>query len=114
ILSRDPPTVRAPDVSVVLTARLPTPIPTRFFPGPPDLAIEVLSPDDRPAEIAARIADFLRAGCQAVWVVDPEAETLTVHTESGATRYASHETLDGPPPLRGFRASVRELLAISS
>ncbi|MGH2376464.1 MAG: Uma2 family endonuclease, partial [bacterium] len=42
ILSRDPPTVRAPDVSVVLTARLPTPIPTRFFPGPPDLAIEVL------------------------------------------------------------------------
>lgn len=113
ILSKEPPTVRAPDVSVVLTARVPSPIPTKFFPGAPDLAVEVLSPDDRPAEMAARIADFLRAGCRAVWVVDPDTETLTVHTEQGTTRYAAHETLDGPPPLPGFRASIRELLAIS-
>jgi len=112
ILSKNPPTVRAPDVSVVLNERLPSPIPTKFFPGPPDLAVEVLSPDDRPAEMAARIADFLRAGCRAVWVVDPEAETLTVHAEQGAARYGAHETLDGPPPLPRFRASVGELLAI--
>ncbi|MGH2402863.1 MAG: Uma2 family endonuclease, partial [bacterium] len=66
ILSKEPPTVRAPDVSVVFAERGPSPIPARFFPGPPDLAVEVLSPDDRPAETAARIADFLRAGCHAV------------------------------------------------
>ncbi|MGQ0549728.1 MAG: Uma2 family endonuclease [Armatimonadota bacterium] len=113
ILSKDPPTVRAPDVAVVFAERVPSPIPARFFPGPPDLAVEVLSPDDRPAEMAARIADFLRAGCRAVWVVDPEAETLTVHTEQGATRYAAHETLDGPPPLPAFRALIRDLLAIA-
>ncbi len=114
ILSREPPTVRGPDLAVVFTERLPSPIPTKFFPGPPDLAVEVLSPDDRPGETAARIADFLRAGCRAVWVIDPEAETLTVHTERGATRYGAHETLDGPPPLPGFRTSVRELLAITT
>ena len=113
ILSKEPPTVRAPDVAIVLSERLPSPIPTRFFPGPPDLAVEVLSPDDHPSEMAARIADFLRAGCRAVWVIDPEAETLTVHTEQGAARYGAHETLEGPPPLPGFRASVRELLTIS-
>ncbi len=114
VLSADPPTVRAPDVGIVFWGRVPSPRPVRFFPGPPDLAVEVLSPDDRPAEVAARVADFLRAGCRAVWIVNPDAETLTVHTDQGAARYGAHETLDGPPPLPRFRASVRELLAIST
>lgn len=106
ILSPDPPTVRGPDVAVVLRDRVPSPIPTQFFPGPPDLAVEVLSPDDRPAEVAAKVADYLRAGTAAVWIVDPDHESVTVHTREGATTYGRTETLRDAPPLPGFELSL--------
>lgn len=111
ILSRDPPTVRAADVSMVLKARVPHPLPVGFFPGAPDLAVEVLSPDDRPGEVAAKVADYLKAGSAAVWVADPEAGTITVHTRQVAMKYGADEVLDGDPVLPGFRAHVRALLA---
>ncbi|MGH2453703.1 MAG: Uma2 family endonuclease, partial [bacterium] len=111
VLSRDPPTVRAPDVAVVLAARVPSPSPVRFFQGPPDLAVEVLSPDESPAELAAKVTDYLRAGTQAVWVVDPNSHRVTVHTRNGATRYAPDEMLDGAPVLPALRLPVAKLLA---
>lgn len=114
ILSRDPPTVRAPDLAVVLASRVPSPRPVHFFPGPPDLAVEVLSPDDRPAEVAAKVADYIRAGTQAVWVGDPDAQTVTVHSRDQAVRYGVDEYLDGAPVLPGLRLAVRDLLAVSS
>lgn len=114
IISRDPPTVRAADVSMVLKARVPKPLPAGFFPGVPDLAVEVLSPDDRPGEVAAKVADYLKAGSAAVWVADPEAGTVTVHTRDVAMKYGADEVLDGGPVLPGFQAHVRALLAMAS
>ncbi len=111
ILSSDPPTVRAPDVAFVLKNRVPSPPPTRFFPGPPDLAVEVLSPDDRPSDVASKIGDYLRAGAQAVWVVDPEAQSLTVHTRDGSIRYGSDEVLRGGQPLPDFELALKDLFA---
>jgi Uma2 family endonuclease len=110
VLSQDPPTVRAPDAAVVLAARVPSPLPARFFPGPPDLAVEVLSPDDRPAEVAAKVADYLRAGTLAIWVMDPDAGTVTAHTRDRSVRYGADEALDGAPVLPGLRLPVRDLL----
>lgn len=109
VLSTDPPTVRGPDVAVVLPPRVPSPLPVAFFPGPPDLVVEVLSPDDRPSEVAAKVADYLRAGAQAVWVVDPERQTLTAHTGYGAAMYGREETLRGEPPLPEFEVTLQEL-----
>jgi Uma2 family endonuclease len=109
VLSTDPPTVRAPDISVVLRARVPSPLPVKFFSGPPDLAVEVLSPDDRPAEVAAKLADCLRAGAQGVWVIDPEAQTATVHTRQGTITYRLDETLRGAPPLPDFTLPLPDL-----
>ena len=111
ILSRDPPTVRGPDVAVVLRDRVPSPIPAKFFPGPPDLAIEVLSPDDRPGEVAAKVADYLRAGAQAVWIVDPDARNVTVHTARGAATYGRDEVLRGAPPLPTLELTLQTLFA---
>lgn len=102
VLSRDPATVRGPDIAVILAPRVPHPLPVKFFPGAPDLAVEILSPDDRPSEVAAKVADYLRAGAQSVWVVDPEAKTIIVHARDGATRYAAQESLDGAPVLPRF------------
>ncbi|MGB6043445.1 MAG: Uma2 family endonuclease, partial [Pirellulales bacterium] len=74
-LARDPDTVRAPDVGFVRKDRVPrTPIPG-FFPGAPDLAVEVLSPNDRPRDVQAKVGDWLNAGCRQIWVVDPQART---------------------------------------
>jgi Uma2 family endonuclease len=52
ILARNPDLVRAPDVSVVLKARLPSNTLNKFFPGAPDLAVEVVSPDDTMREVS--------------------------------------------------------------
>jgi Uma2 family endonuclease len=79
ILTRNPDTVRAPDVAFVSRSRLETGLPTGYFPGPPDLAVEVLSPDDRPAAVAAKTTDWLAAGTRLVWVVDPATRSLAAH-----------------------------------
>jgi len=111
VLSRDPATVRAPDVAVVLQERAADLLPARFFSGAPALAVEVLSPDDRPGEVLAKVVDYLKAGSGAVWVVDPDSETVTVHTRAGALRYGPEEAVAGDPVLPGLRIAVRNLLA---
>lgn len=111
ILSTEPPTVRAPDVAVVFKRRVPSPLPAKFFPGAPDLAVEVLSPDDRPSEVAAKVADYLRAGAQGVWLVDPDARTVTVHTHAGVTIFGRDEVLRGAPPLPDFALPLQPVFA---
>ena len=73
---------RAPDVSFVSKARLEhagfRPRATQFFPGAPDLAVEILSPGNTRAEIDARLRDFFASGTQLSWIVNPEERTLAV------------------------------------
>jgi Uma2 family endonuclease len=61
-IAYDPDTVRAPDVAFVAADRLPSPLPKGFFPGPPDLAVEVISPDDRDSEVLSKVQNWLEAG----------------------------------------------------
>jgi Uma2 family endonuclease len=110
-LSAAPPTVRGPDLAVVLKTRLPSPLPVKFFDGPPDLAVEVLSPDDRPSDIAAKVADYLRAGTRGVWVVDPDARSITVHTRADVTVFARDDVLRGAPPLPDFELPLHAFFA---
>jgi Uma2 family endonuclease len=79
-LARDPDTVRAPDVAFVRAERIPSGGVKGFFPGAPDLAVEVVSPGDRAGEVATKAQDWLRAGCSMVWVVDPGNRTLAVYS----------------------------------
>jgi Uma2 family endonuclease len=87
LIEREPDTVRAPDVAFLRSQRLPAEEPVGFFPGAPDLAVEVLSPDDRASEVNAKVAQWLEAGCDAVWVVDPQNQTVTIF--DGPDRFAS-------------------------
>jgi Uma2 family endonuclease len=81
LIFRDPDTVREPDVSFVRADRVvPTP---KYFPGPPDLAIEVVSPNDTYSEVRAKKDDYLRAGVQAVVIVDPATRAVTIHRPAG-------------------------------
>lgn len=78
ILERDPDTVRAPDAAVVLGSRVPASgVPVGYWPFSPDLAVEVVSPSDRLADVHTKIAEYFAAGICLVWPV--EHETRMVH-----------------------------------
>ena len=113
ILERAPDTVRGPDVAFVRADRVP---PDNELDGfadlSPDLAVEVLSPRDRPGRVQAKVADYLRTGVRLVWVVDPRARTVVVHVPGHAPRrHTAADRLDGGDVLPGFSCAVRDLLA---
>lgn len=113
LLSRDPPTVRGPDVAFVLAAHLPTELPSMWLERAPDLAVEVLSPSNRRAEMDARVRDYLEAGTPLVWIVDPKRRTVEVCRADGSRQVLREtEELVGEPVLTGFRVSVAELFRI--
>ena len=80
IIDTAPDTVRAPDVSFVTRERAEATAEERgFFPGAPDFAVEVISPNDRYSEVKEKVSDWLRAGTQMVVVIDPYQRTATVY-----------------------------------
>lgn len=80
LLASDPDTVRAPDAAFVSRARVEEiGIPRGYWPGPPDLAIEVVSPNDRHSDVEGKALHWLEAGARAVVVVDPPRRTATVY-----------------------------------
>jgi Uma2 family endonuclease len=112
ILVRGPDTVRAPDVSFVRAERLPDPLPVSFGELAPDLVAEVRSPGDRPGALLAKVSDYLSAGSQLVWVIDPERHVVTVYRADGSVlALGPDDTLSGETLLPGFALSVRLLLA---
>jgi Uma2 family endonuclease len=103
VLARDPDTVRAPDVAFVSTERLPEPEPSGFAELAPDLVVEVLSPDDRPGEVLAKVGDWLSAGTRLAWVVDPVRRQIRVYRRDGSqTMVGGSELLGGDDVVPGF------------
>ncbi len=108
ILSRDPDTVRAPDIAFVRAGRACDA--EGFIPGAPDLAVEVLSPDDRPGYVREKVAEWLEAGAKAVWVVDPRKRTVTVHKARRKPQVSSEgDTLRAGGVLPAFEMAVAEV-----
>ena len=110
----DEHTVRAPDVSFVRKERLKVSGLPRsgFFPGPPDLAVEVLSPRDRqhPGDLLHRVSQFLLAGTTQVWVVDPFLTQVMVYkSETIVEVLGADQTLTAGNLLPGFTCPVRAL-----
>lgn len=110
-LASDPDTVRAPDIAFVAKKNIPAPLPeSSFWPGAPDLAVEVLSPHDRTGEVNEKIDAWLSAGTQAVWVVNPQLETVTVYnSRTEVTLKTVDERLEGGSVLPGFECAVNKL-----
>ncbi len=110
-LECSPDTVRGPDLSFVRPERLPEgELPKGFIPGAPDLAVEIISTYDRRAEIQQKIHDYLSHGTHRVWVIDPDAQTVTVYRPDGSGRLlGSDDFLDGEDVIPGFTMLVSEL-----
>ena len=84
--------------------------PAGAFEGPPDLAVEVLSPSDRPAELRSKVADYLAAGTPRVWLVDPERSQVTEYRHLLEPRILREADVQGGgPALPGFSVRIAEL-----
>jgi Uma2 family endonuclease len=104
-------TVRAPDVGFVSAAHI-ADIPNEgYIPFAPDLAVEVMSPNDTASEIQKKVMEYLRAGTRLIWVAYPETRSVTVYTPQGAHIVDENGTLDGGDVLPGFRLAVNSIFA---
>lgn len=111
-LRADPDTVRAPDVAFVARARLEeNPLGSGYREGPPTLAVEVVSPQDRASEVAEKVYDWLHYGAQEVWVVDPGRRTVSVYRPTEGVRVLTAQEKLCSPLLPGLELPVNELFA---
>jgi Uma2 family endonuclease len=102
-------TVRSPDAAFVSFERMPD-VPVGFASVAPDLAVEVLSPDDTARDLDERMDDYFAAGTRAVWVIDPDRRTVAQHSATGPTRRLREgDTLDGADVVPGFTLPVGAL-----
>jgi Uma2 family endonuclease len=115
VLERGPDTVRGPDVSFVSTTRLPPErIPEQFIPGPPDLAVEILSPGERWSEVEQKVAEYLTAGARRVWLVDPRERRVTVRYADRPSRVLTDtDMLEGEDVVPGFAIELAALFGSS-
>ena len=110
VLKRNPDTVFAPDIAFIRRERVPAVIPRGFWNGAADLAVEVLSPNDRPGEVREKVAEYLRRGTPLVLVIDPDKRVVSKWTQSAApVTLTDADTLDLSAVIDGFRCSVREI-----
>ena len=83
-----------------------------FFHGAPDLVVEILSHADRAGDVAAKVRDWLQAGCLMVWVVDPENQTIAIHRSATDTAtFGPGETLLAADLLPEFSLPVAGVFA---
>jgi Uma2 family endonuclease len=111
-LATNPDTVRGPDIAFVRNERVPSSAERRgFVKGPPDVAIEVLSPDDRTREVHAKIEEYLAKGVLLVVVVHPDDKIVEIFRPGvlKITLASPTDVLDLGDVIPGFRCQLREI-----
>ena len=112
LLASDPDTVRAPDAAFTRWERIDEVGEVEgFWPGAPDLAVEVVSPNDRYSEVNAKVSDWLRAGARMVIVVDYRRREVVVHSPSDRVVLTEGDVLDGGDVVPGWTMPVYKLFA---
>ena len=114
IIATDPDTVLAPDAAFIRQERVTaTGITQKYWPGPPDLAIETMSPGDAARDVEKKAREWLTAGTQHVWVINPQAKTVTVYRPDNSVKILGLSgTLDGAEVVPGFQILVAEIFSI--
>lgn len=110
IISEEPPIVRAPDVAFVAKGRYPADeVPATMTGFAPDLAVEIVSPTDRAADLHEKVHDYLAAGTRQVWVVHPRTrEVLVFRADGMVTRLTEADVLTAEDVVPGFAIAVRD------
>lgn len=112
-LASDPDTVRAPDTAFVARGRVEAAGNVRgFWPGAPDLAVEVVSPGDAHTQVVEKALAWLEAGCRMVIVADPERRNVTVYRSREDIRILTgNDAVDGADVVPGWRLSLPDIFA---
>jgi Uma2 family endonuclease len=103
--------VRSPDVSFVRMEKLPGGrSPQKFGEFPPDLAVEILAPEETPKDYARKVQEYLAWGVTLVWLIDLNTRTVWVYRkERKPKRLSENDELDGEDVIPGFRLPVARL-----
>ncbi len=112
VLSRDPDTVRGPDVMLYDDDTPADEIVAMetYLETPPILVVEILSPGNRHGQVARKVAQYLNASVRFVWVIDPPAQEVTVYSAGVEPDVIGPEgTLVGTDALPGLSIKVAEL-----
>jgi Uma2 family endonuclease len=106
-----PRLVRKPDAAFIRRGRLPNEeVPDGYFSVAPDLAVEVVSPNDLFYEVHEKLFEYLGAGVREVWIIDPRSKVAWIHRPDGSARLIRGEQeLEGGDVLPGFRCRVADL-----
>jgi Uma2 family endonuclease len=109
-----PNKVRKPDASFIRLARLPAKErPTGHCRIAPDVAAEVVSPNDFYEDVEEKVDEYLKAGVQLVWVVNPATKSVRVHRADGTvTDLNENQELSGEDIMPGFRCRVADLFVV--
>jgi Uma2 family endonuclease len=114
-LASDPDTVLAPDAAFVSRERLGEAREVEgYWPGAPDLVVEVVSPNDRHSEVLDKALAWLEADCRMVLVADPRKRTITVYRSRDDIRVLTAEAgdiVDGADVVPGWKLSLTEIFA---
>lgn len=111
LLTSHPDTVREPDLAFVSAAHRAALGRSRgYFPGSPDLVVEVVSTNDRLTRVATKVAEWLEHGAKLVFVVNPRRKTVDVHRPGQPTQtLGMDDVLDGEDVVPGWTLPIRDL-----
>ena len=110
-IQRNPDTVRAPDAMFLSNKRVAQiSDPVKFLDVAPDLAVEVLSPNDTWTEVESKVAEYIQAGVHLIWIIDPDQNSVTVYRSNGErSRLSETDHLSGENVLPDFSVSIAEI-----
>jgi Uma2 family endonuclease len=113
LLTRQPDTVRSPDVAFVRRERLQqSGLVTGYWLGAPDLAVEVISPNDLYTEVEEKVGEWLAHGTRMVVVLNPRRRSAVVHRPGVPPRtLANDDVLNGEDVVPGWSVPLSELFA---
>ena len=93
-----------PDASVIYQARL-SPRKQKYTPGAPELAIEVVSPNDKVIHLKSKVDIHLQGCSKTVWVVFPDSRSVMIHSRDSVRELKGDQTIEDPL-LPGFVAPI--------
>jgi Uma2 family endonuclease len=110
-LASNPDVVRAPDVAFIRRERVEEVGDVEgYWPGAPDLAVEVISPSDTYSDVEEKVFDWIEAGTRMVVLVIPRKRTVTIYRSlTDIVMLTEHDTLDGGDVVPGWKIPVSEV-----
>ncbi len=112
LLERNPygrDTVRGLDIAFVSQSRVPKQLDDTWYEIAPDLAVEVISPNNKTSDTQLKVMQLFNAGARLVWLVYPESRVVVAHTVAGSVTLREDDTLSGGDVLPGFEMPVGDI-----